>query len=345
MAIRSIVAPINQVVAGLRHVAEGDAVNARLEYSQKDELGELVHWFNTFLGSMANQVQLIKTESQVLDAVSSHVRDISNNLGQSSKRQQTTVNDVEQAFHHLIETAKQVMGSCHEADQHLADSRAAIEKGRDAIGTNVSSVNNLRGTIETNAREIKRLEEASEQINDILENILGIAEQTNLLRLNAAIEAARAGDLGRGFAVVADEVRVLAQRTQDATAEINRLLEQLHHQTAQVSEKMANCLTGSQDAGEASALVESLFNQIQETVARIAQTIQEVSGIAKIQESSAQTIEEQVGSISRETLKVVAFSSDVLESADNLNATSDALGALVDHFDDKKKHKQKGSSQ
>ena len=134
--------------------------------------------------------------------------------------------------------------------------------------------------------------------------------------------------------MVADEVRALAKRTQESTAEINRLLEQLHHQTAQVSTKMDSCLTGSHDAGEASALVERLFNQIQETVNKIADTTQHVSGIAKEQAQSASTIEDQVGSIRSETLKVVSLSSDVLQSADNLHEASDKLGLLVAHFDE-----------
>lgn len=335
----SIVSPINNVADGLRGVAQGGAsIHARLDYTQNDELGELVHWFNAFLASTGKQVSAIQTEAQVLDTVSSHVRDISDNISQSSQRQQSTVQEITDAFSYLVETAKNVIDSCDEADAHLSTSRSAIEKGRNAIGSNVVCVNTLRSTIETNATEIEKLAEAGEQINGILENILGIAEQTNLLALNAAIEAARAGDQGRGFAVVADEVRALAKRTQESTAEINRLLEQLHHQTEQVSSKMDLCLSGSHDAGEASVLVEKLFSQIQETVNQIANTTQQVSTIAKEQALSASTIEDQVGSIRAETMKVVSLSSDVLQSADNLHEASDKLGLLVEHFEQKETH-------
>ena len=157
----SIVAPINEVAEGLRGVAEGGAsINSRLQYDQNDELGELVHWFNAFLGSTGEQVKEIKTESQVLDSVSSHVRDISDNISQSSQRQQKTVQDITDAFNYLVETAKQVISSCEDADKNLDTSRNAIEKGRNAIGSNVVCVNTLRNTIETNATEIEKLEEA-----------------------------------------------------------------------------------------------------------------------------------------------------------------------------------------
>ncbi len=330
----AIVSPINQVSQGLSKVAQGGAnINARLEYHQKDELGELVHWFNAFLGTTSEQVKLIRDESKQLGQVSSEVRNISNNLGTNSSHQQATVQDISSAFTLLVETAKQVINNCDIANENLNASNHAISKGRSAIKENISCVQNLGDRIQGNVKDISLLVEESNKINGILENIQGIAEQTNLLALNAAIEAARAGEQGRGFAVVADEVRALASRTQESTAEINKLLEKLRTQTEQVYVKMETCLNGSTQANEAAHLVGEIFDQIQQTVNHITEKTQFVSEVAKEQKNSASTIEDQISVINREAMKFVSFSKDVLQSANNLNEASETLNALVEKFE------------
>lgn len=331
---QQIVAPIREVSGGLREVAQGDAsLDTKIHYPNQDELGTLVHWFNAFLGTTGDQVRSIQTEALALDTISSHVRDIADNLGNSAKKQQGSVQGIGDAFTHLIETAKQIIGRCGDTSSQLEESRKAIAEGQEAIGSNVQCVNKLRMNIEDNANEMKRLTDAADQINSILDSIQGIAEQTNLLALNAAIEAARAGEQGRGFAVVADEVRALAKRTQESTAEINRLLEKLQSQTQQVSGNMSQCLQGAQDASDTSNLVETLFTEIQEAVNLIDSTSVKISSVASEQENSASTIENQVFSIRTETQQVVTLSSNILQSSDDLRGTSDKLNELVTGFE------------
>ncbi len=331
---RAIIRPINQVSSGLQQVAKGEAsLDARLEYDRPDELGNLVYWFNAFLGSTNQQVTDIKTEALALDTISSHVRDIAHNLGKSAQHQQNSVPSIINAFQHLVKAAKQVIGSCQDTNTYVGESRKAITQGQKAIGSNADCMHRLGKDIEDNTKEMVILNESGEQINGILESIQGIAEQTNLLALNAAIEAARAGDQGRGFAVVADEVRALAQRTQDSTGEINQLLQNLQEQTKQVSSSMESCLQGSQDANQASMLVKQLFTEIQETVNAIDNTSQAISKVATEQEASASTIEEQVVSVQDETEQVAKLSSDILSASDNLRNTSGRLNQLVQKFD------------
>ena len=123
-----------------------------------------MHWFNAFLGTTDNQVKSIQTEALALDTISSHVRDIANNLGNSAKNQQTSVTDIGEAFTDLIDTAKQIISSCGDTGNHLEESRSSISEGQDAIGSNVQCVNKLRADIEDNAKEMKILTDAADQI-------------------------------------------------------------------------------------------------------------------------------------------------------------------------------------
>ncbi|MBF4259747.1 methyl-accepting chemotaxis protein, partial [Vibrio anguillarum] len=161
---------------------------------------------------------------------------ISEDLSAVSQRQKQAVEMVSTAFNEMVSTANEVATLCSSAAQAADDSQQLVSQGQQNIHTAVSSVNQLADYISTSSTTIQELENDSQGITAILDTIRGIAEQTNLLALNAAIEAARAGEQGRGFAVVADEVRALAKRTQDSTEEINGLVVRLQNRTKEVAE-------------------------------------------------------------------------------------------------------------
>ena len=163
-----IVAPIREVSEGLREVAQGEAsLDTQLQYAQKDEIGTLVHWFNAFLQATNGQVKAIQTEALALDTISSHVRDIANNLGSSAQKQQGSVQGINDAFNHLVETAKEVIDSCGHTDENLRESNDAIAEGQKAIGANVRCVNNLHNSIEENTKRNAIAGRSTDQINGI----------------------------------------------------------------------------------------------------------------------------------------------------------------------------------
>ena len=204
--------------------------------------------------------------------------------------------------------------------------------GKEVINTSITSVEQLGESIQTSNKEIQELEQETENINNILVTIQGIAEQTNLLALNAAIEAARAGEQGRGFAVVADEVRNLAKRTQDSTGEINNILAQLTERTKTVSSNMENSLAKSNQAITLSEQVRTVFDTIENSVQEIRDMTTQIASAAEEQHQVTEDININIVSISDAASMMSTLSSEVETNAKEQAALGENLTALVSNF-------------
>ncbi|WP_038088127.1 HAMP domain-containing methyl-accepting chemotaxis protein [Acidihalobacter prosperus] len=225
---RSITRPLNRTVATLRDIAEGEGnLTARIETHARDELGDLAQAFNTFVGKIQTLVVQVARSIDELGAAAGRVEDITRETHGGAARQQNESGLLATAITEMAASADEVARHAAEAAQSAERAGDSSRSGRGVVDDTTRAIESLAARVEDASRVMNRLGKDSERIGEILDVIQGIAEQTNLLALNAAIEAARAGEQGRGFAVVADEVRGLASRTQEATGQIQQMVERL----------------------------------------------------------------------------------------------------------------------
>ncbi|HHQ4567420.1 TPA: methyl-accepting chemotaxis protein [Aeromonas hydrophila] len=328
-----IVAPIRAVVARLKDIASGEGdLTQRIELRRDDEIGELAKWFNSFLNKLQSTI------SQVIDTVAGtrasaeQAASVAERTSAGMQAQYQEVDLVATAFEELSATALQVAGNANSAVAAANQADAAAQEGKYVVADTQEAMRKLMAVISDAKPVVEHLSANSENINDILVVIQGIAEQTNLLALNAAIEAARAGEQGRGFAVVADEVRNLAGRTQNAIVEIQTLIGQLQSGTEAVVKAI---MTGHSQADLTLTKVDlsvSVLEQIIHAVATIHQMNEQIARAAQEQSGVADEINRNVSNIRDVSHTIRAEAASSAENGRELSALADKQQQLVGQF-------------
>ncbi|MBE0484893.1 methyl-accepting chemotaxis protein [Marinobacter sp.] len=295
--IRILMAPVRRLNTAMSGIASGDAdLNKRLDDSASDEFGELAKCFNRFVANIQQVVHEVKEGCDELAGNVSSLRETSSASRSSVENQQneidmiaTAINEMSAAAGEIAQNAQQTAEASENADQESRESLQTVAASRDAV-------EKLSREITAATEVIDALGNDVSSINTVLEVIQGIAEQTNLLALNAAIEAARAGEAGRGFAVVADEVRNLAQRTQASTGEINDMIERLKKGANDAVDVMkASTAVSNVSMEKAQDAMDSL-NRIADAITAISQM---TTQIATASEEQTSVTEELNASITR----------------------------------------------
>ncbi|MCW8933981.1 MAG: methyl-accepting chemotaxis protein [Gammaproteobacteria bacterium] len=319
------------LVSKLRRIAQVSVAISNHDLSftcdmkSDDVVGEIIDSFNNMAATLRNVVGELKTSSeQMLNGVN-QICAVADSTSQGVQNQHSQTQNVEIAIERMTQIAQDVSSKAAQAAEAAAIAKEEAEKGNTVVGQTVSSIKNLASAVENASTSINRVEKESLNIGGVLDVIQGISEQTNLLALNAAIEAARAGEQGRGFAVVADEVRTLAQRTQESTKEIQTMIETLQsvsRETVEVMEK------GQAQANEsvvhATAAGDSL-QQIKEAVKGITEINTLINDEAGSQSGVAVEINQNMHSISE-------IATESMNGAERTNQESQGLSNLAQNL-------------
>lgn len=293
-----VMAPIRDVVERLRDIASGEGdLTQRLEVKSKDEIGELAKWFNRFLDKLQNTMSEIVAVTNELNGASLKSSQIAAESKLKAEAQFNEVDMVATASEEMTNTASLVVHNANAALDAARQAEKASASGQETIESSAQSIESLVLNMSNAVEVVTALERNSMNISSILSVIEGVSEQTNLLALNAAIEAARAGEQGRGFAVVADEVRQLASRTHDSVGEIRNVITLLQTGTQEVVEAISS---GNHLAGHTAEQVKhavNSLNEISSLVARIQNMNDEIVRAAEEQQSVSTEVNGNVSNI------------------------------------------------
>ena len=331
--VRGIKQSIDDVVRSLKDIAqENGDLTVRIETKSEDEIGELVYWFNQFMDKLQGVVRDVVEASLPLSNLAQNLRGVTEETQRTIDVQQKSATNAKRAVDTMSGSVDGVAHSAAQAASDANEATTAASEGRQIVQQTVTSIQQLAENVRETADVIARLESDSNKVGSVLDVIKGIAEQTNLLALNAAIEAARAGEQGRGFAVVADEVRTLASRTQQSTEEIQSTIEQLQNAAHSAVEVMSRGTEQATNSVETANKAGSSLETITSTIGRINQMNEQIAHNTEDQRTVAVDIVRHVDEIHERTEQTASRSGELGSMCNELADLAQHLESIAKQF-------------
>ncbi len=330
---RRTLRPLAKLELSMRNIASGAKdLTVTLDDSGNDEIAEVARSFNLFVSNIRELINEFNENTFQLGTASTQLANASNQTLTGMQRLQSETDQVATAMNQMQATVQEIASNAELAAQAAKDSDTQAVQGDIVVKQTIESINELANGVEQAAKVLHKLEGDTDNIGTILDVIRGIADQTNLLALNAAIEAARAGEQGRGFAVVADEVRTLAQRTQESTDQIQQMITQLQSGAKNAvsvmqksSEQAVSSTAQAAQAGEA-------LIQITESVATISNMTTQIATAAEQQTSVTNDINRNIVNISDEARLTATNAGQSNAASGQVDSLSQQLKSQVSQF-------------
>ncbi len=330
---RSITSSINEVTASLKEMSSGEGdLTKRINYAGNDEILYLVKYFNAFVAKLHGSFAHVSQDVGGLSQVAARLTNSSASNKERINEQAIAISNMRTSIEDLMKTVNEISEFANNASHQAQDASSAAARGKETLATNVSTISTLAEEVRSAAGVVNRFEEFSSDVGQLLNTIQNVAEQTNLLALNAAIEAARAGEHGRGFAVVADEVRGLAVRTRQATEEIHKVISELRQVSANAVTAMQGSVERANRGVEATMASGEVLNSILNNVETISSINERIAAATHEQTVTFSHVSEHVNGIYQSTQQVTTSTNELNEISQDIGHISQELRKVASQF-------------
>lgn len=322
---------INRFSRAARNVAAGD-MTTHIHLDNRDELGELTSEFNNMTDRIAELIRSVRDTATDVDQQASQVNDTAAINSDAVARQKEENDQIREAMGQMVSAVNEVTESAHRVAESAGSAEQNTETGRQVVAETADTIHRLATEIAGAVDVINRVSTDSDNISQVLVEIKAIAEQTNLLALNAAIEAARAGEQGRGFAVVADEVRSLSQRTHRSTEEIEGMISRLQGGVKEAVQAMTSSHDSTERTVTKSSEVTEALDRIAEGISGIVDMSHQIAQAAEEQSAVSKNVDENVERIGQLGQETADNANETLESSKRMSSVTASLQRLVEAF-------------